>query len=522
MPNRRTTTMDIHEMLRLIKQGYSNRKVAAALRVNRKTVDKYRAWMAATGLLSGELPEMAELQRLLAEQFPEQKPPQNRSSVAPYRQVVVKLREQGVEIAAIRQRLQDDYGFRSSYAAVWRFVQQLEPKPAQATVRVEVKPGAEGQVDFGSAGQLIDPRTGQLRTAWAFVMTLSFSRHQYVEFVFDQKVATWLQCHLNAFRYFGGVPARMVIDNLKAAIIRACWENPQVQRAYRECAQHYGFLIAPCQPGKPQHKGKVEQGGVHYLKRNYLAGREPQRLDDANRNGLRWVEEVAGQRVHGTTHKQPLQQFREIEQMALQPLPAAAYEPGVWKRVKLHRDCHVVFERSYYSAPHRLIGEPLWVRAGLKDVRIYTEQHEFVAMHSRAREPGERHTQLEHLPKEKVPGILLSRPWCQKCAQTIGPATTQVVERLLNHRPEDRLRSAGRLLGLAETYGPERLEAACERALVFAESSYVTVKRILQQGLDQQPLPHYPEPPPARRFVRSAQAFARQLLGGPPWNSPTN
>lgn len=514
--------MDVHEMLRLMQQGYSNRKIAAALQVNRKTVDKYRAWADEAGLLVGELPELEQLQRLLAERFPEQKPPQNRSSVAPYRETVLKLRQQGVEVAAIRQRLEEDHGFRGSYSAVWRFVRRLEPQRGEPTVRIEVKPGEEAQVDFGSAGKLIDPRTGKLRRAWAFVMTLSFSRHQYVELVFDQKVATWLQCHIKAFAFFGGVPQRVVVDNLKAAITRACWENPQVQRAYRECAQHYGFLIAPCQPGKPQHKGKVEQGGVHYFKRNHLAGREPEWQDEANRKALRWVNEVAGQRIHGTTHKQPLQQFQDFEQAALQPLPAHAYEPGVWKRVKLHRDCHVVFERSYYSAPHRLIGEQLWVRGGLKDVRIYTEKHELVAIHSRAHEPGQRHTQLEHLPQEKVPGMLLNRPWCRKQAKDIGSATSRVVEALLNHRPEDRLRSAGRLLRLAEQYGPERLEAACRRGLAFGEASYTTVKRILQQGLDQQPLPERRAPPPARRFVRSAQEFAHNLLGGQPWNSPTN
>ena len=510
--------MDIQEMLRLLRSGHSNRRVAKALRLNRKTINKYQAAMEQAGFLEGEPPELIELEQMLETHFPKQKPPQNQSSVEPYRKRVEQLHQQGVETAAILQRLVEDYQYPGSYASVWRFVQRLESKDPDVTVRVEVPAGEEAQVDFGSAGKQIDPRSGELRQAWVFVMTLSFSRHQYVEFVFDQKIETWLRCHINAFAFFGGVPERMVVDNLKAAITRACWENPQVQRAYRECAAHYGFLIAPCRPGMPQHKGKVEQGGVHYVKRNFLAGREPSDLRTLNRDGRRWTLEVAGQRKHGTTRKQPLAQFEQFEQAQLQPLPAAAYEPGEWKRVKLHRDCHVVFERSYYSAPYRLVGDQVWVRGGLRDVRIYTETHELVAIHSRAREAGERHTLLDHLPEELVPGLLLTRPGCRKRSQEVGPATEQVVQALLDHRPEDRMRSAGRLLGLADKYGAERLEQACARAVSYAELDYQTVKRILAQGLDRQPAAELQAAPPAERFVRSAQEFARNLLGGQSWN----
>lgn len=520
MPNRRATTMDIQEMLRLLKRGYSNRQIAKALQINRKTVDKYRTALEKAGALSGAPPELTELEMILAEHFPFKAPPQNQSTVEPYRVRVTELHEQGVETAAIRQRLQEEHRYAGSYASVWRFVKQLETrdKDPDVTIRIEVSAGEEAQVDFGSAGKLLDPRTGKLRKAWVFVMTLSFSRHQYVEFVFDQRVETWLRCHINGFAFFGGVPERLVIDNLTTAITKACWENPQVQRAYRECALHYNFLIAPCRVATPQHKGKVEQGGVHYVKRNFLAGRPAGFLPETNRDGLRWAMEVAGMRTHGTIRKKPLEHFERLEKAQLQPLPPASYEPGVWKQVKLHRDCHVVFENSYYSAPHRLVGDAVWVRGGLRDVRIYSESHELVAIHSRAASPGERFTLLDHLPAEKVPGMLLSRPWCQKQAAAVGPATEQVVQALLDHRPEDRMRSAGRLLGLAEQYDTQRLEKASERAVSFGELNYVTVRRILQQGLDREPLVETPPVPPAARFVRSAQEFARNLLGGQSWN----
>ena len=509
--------MDVYEILRLVKLGKSNRTIASALDIDRKTVGKYRAWAEALGLLTGDMPSREELHRRLEESWPRQQPPQNTSTVAPYHDVVVALREQEVEVAAIHQRLVDDHGYTGSYSAVWRYVKTLEPERPDVVVRVEVQPGEEGQVDFGSAGQMIDPQSGELRRAWVFVMTLSWSRHQYVEFVFDQKVETWLLLHRHAFEFFGGVPERIVLDNLKAAIVKACWNDPQVQRAYRECAEHYGFLIAPCRVGTPEHKGKVEQGGVHYVKRNFLAGRKPMLITDANQAGLKWVEQVAGQRRHGTTKQKPLVRFQKVEAAALRPLPATPYEPATWKRVKLHRDCYVVFEQAYYSAPYPLVGQTLWVRGGTRTVELYTQDHQRVATHDRARQPGERLTHLNHLPPEKLPGLMLTRPICREQAAAIGPATSEVVEGLLNHRPEDRLRTAGRLLGLAQRFTPERLEAACRRALHFDDPAYTTIKRILEQELDAEPLPEPPPPAPARAFVRSAQEFARALLGGVSW-----
>jgi transposase len=259
---------------------------------------------------------------------------------------VAELLRQGVEIAAIYCRLQEEKQYTGSYSAVYRFARKLKPVRPEVTVRVETKPGEEVQVDFGYAGMMIDPETGQLRKTWVFVLTLSWSRHQYVEFVFDQKVETWLRLHRNAFAFLGGVPERVVIDNLKAGIAKSCWHEPQAQHAYRECAEHYNFLISPCRPRTPQHKGKVEKGGVHYVKRNFLGGRQATTITQANRDVLRWVQTTAGQRIHGTTKERPLDRF-ETEKAVLRPLPPTPYDLTVWKQVKLHRDCHVVFAQSY-------------------------------------------------------------------------------------------------------------------------------------------------------------------------------
>jgi transposase len=515
MPGKRKETVDIREMLRRFQQGQRDRAIARDMRIDRKTVGRYRAWAVEQDLLSGPLPPLGALHQLAAKTLNTSTPPQNVSTVADYQDLVVKLRKQSVEIAAIHERLKER-GYRGSYSSVHRFVRRLEVDAPEPTVPVETAPGEEAQADFGYAGKMMDPETGVLRKTWAFVMTLSWSRHQYVEFVFDQKVETWLRLHRNAFEFFGGVPQRVVIDNLKAAIIRACWHDPAVQQSYRECAEHYGFLIAPCRPGMPEHKGKVEQGGVHYVKRNFLGGRVPTSLTQANRDVRRWVQTTAGQRIHGTTKEQPLGRF-ETEEGALLPLPSVPYDLAVWKQATLHRDCHLIFDQAYYSAPFRLVGQRLWVRGGSRVVQIYTTDYQVVATHTRAERPGQRRTHLAHLPHHKVPGLIVTRAECRRQAAEIGPAVQQVVDVLLDHRPEDRLRTAGRVLRLEERFGPQRLEAACARALRFDDPSYLTVKRILEEGLDIEQSPATTIVAPASAFARTATELVGHLIGGASW-----
>jgi len=510
--------MDIRELLRHLRENESNRGVAKATGVDRRAVKVYRVWAEEKGYLRGELPSLEVLQAAVKERWPEVTLPQQTSLVETYREVVSQLRAEGVEIAAIWHRLKER-GFTGGYWSVYRFVRQLEANVPEATVRVERKPGEEAQVDFGYAGRLIDPQTGEMHKAWAFVMTLSWSRHQYVEFVFDQKVGSWIRCHRHAFEFFGGIPSRVVIDNLKAGVTKACWDEPEVQAVYRECAEHYGFLIWPCRPRTPQHKGKVEQGGVHYVKRNFLGGRVITTLPQANADVRQWCLTTAGERVHGTTKEIPLLRFREKEVARLKPLPATPYDLAVWKVVKLHRDGYVVFENAYYSAPFRLVGQPLRVRGGSGQVRLYTLDYELVATHERASQPGQRQTHPDHLPPQKVAGLMLDRQDCQAEAETIGPATTQVVERLLGDTVLDRLPTVGRLLRLRHRYGPQRLEAACQRALEFDDPTYKTVKGILQQGQETQPhLEGLLPLPPAQLFVRPTEELVGSLLGGVTWN----
>jgi transposase len=511
--------LEIVEVVRLLRAGQSDRQIVDLLALNRRTVAKYRAWAGEQGVLEGPMPSSRSVQELLDRTLPKVLPPQQTSTAEPYRQEIAALRARGMEIAAIRTRLEEEHQRPISYSAVWRLVHRLEPTAPEVVVRVETRPGEEAQVDFGFAGRVVDPATGKPRKAWVFVLVLSWSRHLYAEVVFDQRLETWLLCHRHAFEALGGVPSRIVLDNLKSAIAAACVHEPVAQRAYRECAEHYGFLIDPNPPRTPRLKGKVEQGGVHYVKRNFLAGRDPEPADELNAKLRRWCEQAAGARIHGTTGHQPRERFRAVERAALQPLPRVPYDLAIWAKLTLHRDCHVTFGRSYYSAPYRLVGQELWVRGGTRTVEIYTADHQLVATHDRAREPGTRKTMLAHLPPEKVPGLVLNREDCRAQAAGIGPAARAIVDRLLGHRPEDRLKVAGRLLRLTTTYGAERLERACARAEAFGQGDYVSVKRILLAGLDQEPvaaptIAALPAPAPrVYAFARQASELVVGLFG---------
>jgi transposase len=487
MAGRRSPVTDVRELVRRLRMGEPDRRIARDLGVSRNTVARYRAWAQQHELLTGELPPLEAVARLLQPVEARARPAHEQSQVEPFREQVDALRRRGVEGQAIWQILVDQHGFTGSYSAIKRFLRRLTPPGDGATIRLEVAPGEEAQVDFGFAGQFFDPETNRVRRAWVFVMTLSFSRHQYAELVFDQTIETWVRLHRAAFEFFGAVPRRIVLDNLRAAIVHACLYDPEVQRTYRECAEHYGFLIAPCRPRTPEHKGKVEQGGVHYVKRNALAGRTFRDIHDGNRHLLRWCVEIAGRRVHGTTKQIPLERFDQVERAALLPLPWTPWEVAEWKRAKLHVDCHVVFDGAYYSAPHRLIGQRLWVRATAVKVELFHE-YTLVATHRPAR-PGQRRTVTAHLPPQKVHFLMQTPTWCREHAAQIGPACAQFIEGLLGDRPLDRLRGAQGVLRLAQRYGAPRLEAACARAGAVAEYRYHTVKAILVQDLDQQPLP---------------------------------
>jgi transposase len=491
-----------------LRQGDSDRDIARARLMGRPKVAVLRALATQHGWLAPDtpLPEDGEIAAVLGQA---RRARSTISTVEPFRDVVARWAEQGVGGVAIHAALCREHGYTGSYSAVRRMLGAMAAtRTPEATVRLQFGPGEAAQVDFGAGPMLFDPARDERRRTWAFVMTLCFSRHQYVEFVWDQTVATWLGCHRRAFEWFTAVPARLIIDNPKCAITRACARDPLVQRAYAECAEGYGFKIDPCPPADPAKKGVVE-AGVKYVKGNFLPTREFRDLADLNAQARSWVMEEAGRRTHGTTRTQPLALFA-VEKPLLRALPAIAPDLGTWNGVRAHRDCHVQFARCFYSVPFTLIGHALWLRATDTAVAIYQDYRQ-VALHPRGRKPGTRYTVRDHLPPEAQAFFAHDRDWCLQQAATVGPACMQFIERLLADRIVERLRAAQGVLRLAERYGNTRLEAACVRALAHDSPFFRTVKTILAGGFDQQPLLNVPVPARAygtsARFVRDAETL---------------
>ena len=470
-----------------MRLGDSDRDIAKTGLMGRRKAAALRQVALAQGWLNQEqpVPDEATLATVLTVAAPAVTTP-SQSLVEPYREQVTTWWQAGVQGTAIYQALVRQYGFSGSYLSVARFLQGLKATVPNATVILEFAPADAAQVDFGRGPELVDTRTGELGLSWVLVMTLCWSRQQYAERVDDQTVWTWLACHRRAFEWFNGVPQRVIIDNPKCAIIRACFYDPEVQRSYGELAEGYGFRIAPCPPRQPQKKGRVE-AGVKYVKNNFLALADCRSLADANQQLRAWVLETAGNRCHGTTRQRPLTQFTEVEQRLLQPLPPVPPVPACWAQVKVHRDGHVQFERCLYSVPFRWVGQSVWLKVMPTTIQLFHD-YLLIATHPRLFAAGARSTVNDHLPPNALAYCLHDPQWCLQQAEQIGLACYALVQQLFADRVLDNLRAVQGILHLGKTYGPVRLEAACHRALAFANPRYRTVKTILAKGLDQLPL----------------------------------
>lgn len=483
MANRRIEMIEYRQVLVRMRMGASDRDVERAGMTNRKTAARWRAVFERHGWLDTREP-MPEPVVLVAAFERPRSGAIAPSLCEPYREQISRWAAQGVDASTIRATLVRLHGFEGSYSSVQRFVKALELKAPKATAPLSFAAGEAAQVDFGTGPDLLEFQTGELTRTWFFAMTMCWSRHMYLEFVLDQKVMTWLGCHRRAFEFFGGVPERLIIDNASCAITRACRRDPAVQRAYAEHAEGWGFKIDALPPAQPQMKGRVERT-VGFVKSSFVPLREFRDLADLNAQAWAWTLEV-GNRVHGTTHERPLTRFAEIERALLAPLPDRPPELCEWTSAKVHGDCHVQFEKRKYSAPHKLAHREVWIRATETCVHIF-HAHELVATHPRVARPGERSTIDEHLPPNQVAWRMRSQQWCLQRAGEIGICTRAVIERMFDDRVVHNLRGAQGVIDLAR-YGDARLEAACERALEFDNTSYRTIKTILDNGLDQLPV----------------------------------
>ena len=492
------------QALMRIRQGDSDRDIGRSRLMSRKKAAALRLLAIEQNWLTPEqiLPDDATIMAAIGNA---KRASTTVSGLEPLREQIATWHGQGVSGVVIHAALKRDHGYTGSYSSVRRILGTVKrDQMPEATVRLNFAAGEAAQVDFG-AGPMLRHPSGEMRRTWAFVMTLCFSRHQYVEFVWDQTVATWLGCHRRAFEWFAGVPERLIIDNAKCAITKACVHDPEAQRSYADAACGYGFRIDACPPHDPQKKGIVESG-VKYLKGNFLPLKEFRDLADLNAQAKRWVMEEAGNRRHGTTGESPLALFI-VERAVLRPLPAVAPDLGVWSQVSVHRDCHVQFDRAYYSAPFSLVGKTLWLKASDGMVSLYHEFHQ-VAGHARADRRGVRRTVQDHLPPDARAFFAHDRSWCLAQAERIGPACIELIGSLLADRIQERLRAAQGILRLEKQYGSARLEMACARALAHDSPFYRTVKTILAGNHD---LRDAAAPVPDRlhsgRFARDAASL---------------
>lgn len=529
MSARRTEMHRLQELVRLHRMGKGSRDVARLLRMGPNSERMYRRALDEAGLLRGapdEIPELETLKAAVLAHAPPKPAPQQQSSIDEWRPEVETLVAKGVRPKAIYDRLRLTHGekFIGSHSAVKRLVaaieREREPTPGAVAIPVDTDPGDVAQVDFGYIGCFWDPESKKLRRAWVFVMVLGYSRHMFADIVFDQKTETWLRLHEAAFRALGGVPATLVPDNLKAAVLRAAFGidgDAALNRSYRELARHYGFKIDPTPPYAAKKKGKVE-AGVKYVKRNALAGREGQDVTEARTALVHWVREIAGMREHGTTGWHPLEVFEREEREKLLPLPTRPYELVVWKAATVHADCHVELDGKLYSVPWRLAAERdckrrnVWVRATPASVVVYSDD-EPVARHDRVRQ-GLRSTLEQHLPEQRAPYRHRSTSYWQSRADAIGEEVGRFVRELLaSDDVLSQLRKVQAIVSHLEKFPAERARRACERASFYGAHSYQAVRDILRRGLDLEPMPTSLAAPAwadAPRFARDV----RELLGG--------
>lgn len=475
---------EIRQIIFRLRQGDTIRGIARAKLADRKKIRLIRKMALQQGWLYEKSPMPSDDE--LSMFFKPKKINSTLSLIKPHQGKIEQWFKQGIQASTIHAALQRQHEFTGGYNSVQRYIKKLKDKSPKATMILEFKPGECAQVDFGSGPPLINPMTGEITKTWIFVMVLAWSRHMYAEIVLRQDVETWLGCHRRAFEWFNGFPKKIILDNAKCAIIKACYHDPVVQRSYGEFAERYGFIISPCPPYDAPKKGIVE-AGVKYVKKNFVPLREFPNLPNGNQQLKTWLIETAGNRIHGTTHEKPLTLF-ETESNFLNRLPDNPPELAFWEKVTLHGNCHAQFLKCYYSGPYRLVNQLLWLRATETTVRLFKE-HELVAVHPRLFKPGSKNTLQEHLPPNALAYCMRDSQWCLEQSRKIGIHCEQVIHQLLSDSVVDYLRAAQSIVGLHKKYGSDRLDAACRRALVFQSVHYRTIKSILEQGLEHESLP---------------------------------
>jgi transposase len=471
MAYREVGMWEILEVLRRVHRGESQVAIARATGHTRKTIRRY----TRTARLR-PVPVAPE-------------PGESEAQLRPHRaRIEAWLRPEdggrGLRLSKVHALLERE-GICVPYSSLHRFATQHcgFQDLRRVTVRVaEVAPGEVAEVDFGRLGLVWDPEAGRRRVLHALIVTLVHSRHQYVHVTHSQRLPDLIEGLEDAWIFFGGVPTRVVLDNLKAAVTKADRYDPTFQRTFAEYARHRGFVIDAAVPRHAKGKPHVERG-VQYLRESFFRGESWLDRDHVQREAVRWCLEVAGTRLHGTTRKRPLGVFENVEKPALHPLECERFDPPTWARAKVHPDHHIQFQKALYSVPTRHVGKSVWVRGDSKLIRVFVDG-ECIKTHERVAE-GCRSTDYHDYPPERAPYAMRDPERVIREARRHGEHVGRFAEKLLAGTfPWAKLRQAQKLLRLGHKYGFARLDAGCQRALAFDLINTKRLERIVVNGLE--------------------------------------
>jgi transposase len=398
------------------------------------------------------------------------------SKLDPYKPQIVRWLESHPYTATqIFLRLRED-GFNGRTTIVKDFVRQIRPPATPAFLTLSFAPGECAQVDWGQFGSI---NVGNTRRRLSFfVMFLCYSRMLYVEFTVLETMEHFLACHANAFAFFGGVPAKAMVDNLRSAVLqRVVGEAPVFNPRYKDFADHFGFAIAPCGVGQAHEKGRVENA-VGYVKKNFLAGGERTDFALIHPAARQWLDSVANVRFHGTTKRKPVDLFH-AEKSQLKPLPAQPYDVGAIRPARANSQFRVTVDTNTYSVPAEYAGAALTLKLYPDHLCLY-HQDKLIARHVRC---YDRHQDFED---PDHPRALL--------AQRRRAADQKVLQRLLTLTPKAEpfyqglqerrlnvLMHVRKIVALSEIYGPEPTRRAIEDALEFQAFSCEYVANLLEQ-----------------------------------------
>lgn len=507
--------MQVMEVIRRWQQGESQRAIARATRMSRNTVEKYIREAEARGLRQGVEKASEEVVRgLVALNEPGRRwpGPQQVALEGERERIARWLGEERLQLTRVQELLGRE-GTVVSYTTLRRYVREAGlGKRVASTVRMaDWPPGEVAEMDFEKLGRLVDTETGKQRTLWALLITLPYSRHSFVWPLFQQTLEESIGGLEAAWRFFGGVPKRLILDNFPAAIAGPDALEPRATRGFLEYSQARGFLCDPARVRKPRDKPHVERG-VPYVRERFFKGGAFRDLADCREQAERWCREVAGKRIHGTTRQLPLEVFEAEEQKLLQPYDGVLYDVPAWREVKVHPDYHVSFIQALYSVPAMTCppGTKLEARADGKLVKLY-KKGQLIKVHPRQARGG-RSTDVNDYPTGKADYALRAPERIVERAKELGPNVEAFARRLFDAPyPWARLRQGQKLISLGEKYTAARLDAACERCLLYGLIDVRRLHRILERALDIEPRPaDESHEALGSRFARPPSAFDRR------------